>query len=47
MRSGWVAKAAISLRSQGGKAAWETGCDFELRFLEDGIVPVPRLVSIR
>lgn len=43
---GWVAKAVISLCSQGGKTAWEMGSDFELRFLEEGIVPVPRLVSI-
>lgn len=47
MRRGWVAKVVISFSSQGGKTAWEMGCDSELRFVEDGIVPFPRLVSIR
>lgn len=36
----------ISIGSQGGKTAWEMGSVFELSFLEEGIVPMPGLVSI-
>lgn len=46
MSTGWAAKAVISIGSQGGETTWEMGSDFELSFLEEGIVPVPGLVLI-